>query len=172
MSSWGGGGTVGGELFKLPLMVPRDISTLISSVPDVGDEVACRAHEGGLHAEQDVWRVQDVRGRKAPRARVGLTLADSLHDPVSKPKPHGTGGGPGSPGKLYSDRPGRQGLEISGWGWSCVDPSMWLGSPCPRAVVLDSPACSPRRVLPGPACKLLSRRTAGQDRKTSESIGL
>lgn len=143
-------------------MVPRDISTLISSVPDVGDWGACRAHEGVLHAEQAVWRVQNVRGRKVPRARVGLTLTDSLHDPVSKPKPHGTGGSPGSPGKLYSDKAGWQGPEIFGRGWSCVDPSQWLGLPCPRAEVLDSSASSPGRVLLDLAGNLLSRWT-GQE---------
>lgn len=116
-------------------MVPRDISTLISSVPDFGDWGPCRAHEGRLHAEQVVWRLQNVRGRKAPRARVGLTLTDSLHDPVSKPKPHGTRGGLGSPGKLYSDKPGQQGPEIFAWGWSCVDPSQVAGA-----------TLSPRRV--------------------------
>ena len=94
-----------------------------------GDWGACRAHEGDVHAEQAVWRVQNVRGRKAPRARVGLTLTDSPHDPVSKPKPHGTGGCPGSPDKLYSDKPGWQGPEIFGWGLELRRSLLlWLGA--------------------------------------------
>lgn len=128
-----------------------------------GDWGACRAHEGDVHAEQAVWRVQNVRGRKAPRARVGLTLTDTPHDPVSKPKPHGTGGCPGSPDKLYSDKPGWQGPEIFGWGLELRRSLLCgLGLPCPRGEVLDSPASSPRRVLLDLAGELLSRWT-GQE---------
>jgi hypothetical protein len=114
--------------------------------------------------------VQDVRDIKAPGSRVGLTLTGSLHDPVLKTKPHGIGEGLGSPGKLYSDKPGRQGHEIFGWGWSCVDPShfagnslsSWRGARLVRIL-------STRRVLLDLAGELYR---AGQDRKSSELFGL
>lgn len=113
--------------------------------------------------------MQNVRGRKAPRARVGLTLTGSLHDPVSKPKPHGTGGSPGSPDKLYSDKAGRQGPEIFAWGWSCVDPS----SGWDYLVLVQR--CSTRPHPPQDVCSLILQASSyrgGQDRKTSEVIDL
>lgn len=159
-----------GSFFSYPSWFLGIFPRLLALFQMFGDWGACRAHEGDVHAEQAVWRVQNVRGRKTPRARVGLTLTDSPHDPVSKPKPHGTGGCPGSPDKLYSDKPGWQGPEIFGWGLELRRSLL-----CGWGYLVLVERCSTRPHPPQGVCSLILQASSyrgGQDRKSSESIGL